>query len=406
LAELVHEQRSAVSQGGVREPLLLAGGQTIPTALAMIFAGAADGIPVLLADPAGPAPTPVAVPDGTFLIVVTSGTSGRPRPVLRTAESWTASFAPLTELAGLSPDDRVLLTGPLHATLHLFAAVHTLAMGAELTQWPERATAVHAVPAVLSDLITTLPATAPMRTAVVAGSTLSTEIGDRALARGITVSEYYGAAELSFVAARRYPAPLRPFSGAEVDIRPAVTATESELRGSSGKAGSPGTLWVRSPYLAIGYPAGVDGPLRRDDNGYATVGDLANRNDDGGLTIRGRGDAAITTGGATVIAEDIESALSRLPGVGAVAVIGLPHRRYGEVVTAVIEPATDAELTELRGAARELLRGPSLPRRWLIADRLPRTPGGKIARDLVRQAAAAHANGERWVGPPALRPLA
>jgi len=124
------------------------------------------------------------------------------------------------------------------------------------------------------------------------------------------------------------------------------------------------------------------------------------------LTIRGRDDAAITTGGATVIAEDIESALSRLPGVGAVAVIGLPHRRYGEVVTAVIEPATDAELTELRAAARELLRGPSLPRRWLIADRLPRTPGGKIARDLVRQAAAAHANGERWVGPPALRPLA
>ena len=222
----MHEQRSAVSQGGVREPLLIAGGQPIPTALAMIFAGAADGIPVLLADPAGPTPTPDAVPDGTFLIVVTSGTSGRPRPVLRTAESWTASFAPLTELAGLSPDDRVLLTGPLHATLHLFAAVHTLAMGAELTQWPERATAVHAVPAVLSDLITTLPATAPLRTAVVAGSTLTTEIGDRALARGITVTEYYGAAELSFVAARRYPAPLRPFPGAEVDIRPAVTATE------------------------------------------------------------------------------------------------------------------------------------------------------------------------------------
>ena len=85
LAELVHEQRSAVSQGGVRESLLIAGGQPIPTALAMIFAGAADGIPVLLADPAGPTPTPDAVPDGTFLVVVTSGTSGRPRPVLRTA---------------------------------------------------------------------------------------------------------------------------------------------------------------------------------------------------------------------------------------------------------------------------------------------------------------------------------
>ena len=400
----MQQQRSAAFLGSKGEPLLIAGGQPIPTALAMIFAGAAQRIPVLLADPAGPTPALDAVPDGTFLIAVTSGTSGRPRPVLRTADSWSASFAPLAELAGLGPDDRVLLTGPLHATLHLFAAVHTLAMGAELTQWPESATAVHAVPAVLADLLSTLPTTAPLRTAVVAGSALGADTGDRALARGITVTEYYGAAELSFVAARRFPAPLRPFPGAEIDIR--GPASEPAPHGSSGGPGSPGTLWVRSPYLAIGYPVGVDGPLRRDDRGYATVGDLADRDVDGGLTIRGRGDAAITTGGATVIAEDIESALGGLPGVGAVAVVGLPNDRYGEIVTAVIEPATGADLTKLRSAARALLRGPSLPRRWLVADRMPRTPGGKIARDLVRQAAAAHADGERWVGPPALRPLA
>jgi long-chain acyl-CoA synthetase len=98
--------------------------------------------------------------------------------------------------------------------------------------------------------------------------------------------------------------------------------------------------------------------------------------------------------------------LARLPGVHAVAVIGLPHGRYGQVVTAVIEPATGADLSTLRPAARAVLRGPSLPRRWLIADRLPRTTGGKIARDLVRQAVAARADGVSWVGPPALRPLA
>ncbi len=270
-----------------------------------MFAAAAAGVPVIVANPSTPGPSrvPADLPSGTFLVAVTSGTSGHPRPVLRTAASWTASFAPLAELAGIGPDDRVLLTGPLHATLHLFAAVHTLAVGAELTDQPANATAVHAVPAVLADLLDALPTDAPLRTAVVAGTRLPADIATRAAARGIAVTEYYGAAELSFVAAGRYPEPLRPFPGAEVQIRG-------------------GELWVRSPYLAIGYPAGVTGPLRRDADGFATVGDLADRTADGALLIRGRGDAAITTGGATVVAEDVEDALIGLPGVAAVAVVG------------------------------------------------------------------------------------
>jgi len=357
----------------------------------MIFAAAVDDVPLLLADPAGPTPDPGPVPPATFLIAVTSGTSGRPRPVLRTAASWTTSFATLSEIAGLTSDDRVLLTGPLHATMHLFAAVHTLALGAELTDQPAQATAVHAVPAVLADLLRSLPAGAPLRTAVVAGDALNPAIAELALRRGIGVTEYYGAAELSFVAARRYPAPLRAFPGAEIRLR------------DDGAAA--GTLWVRSPYLATGYPDGVTGPLRRSADGFATVGDLAEYTGDGGLRIRGRGDAAITTGGATVIAEDVEAALGTVRGVTAVAVVGVPHARLGEVVTAVIEPAAGADLTGLRTAARDLLSGPSLPRRWLVADRLPRTPGGKIARQRVALAAAAHVAGDRLVGSPEQRPL-
>jgi len=352
-----------------RRPLT-ATGLPIATALATVFAAAAAEVPVLIGDPGTPGPmiVPAELPPGTFLVAVTSGTSGHPRPVLRTAASWTASFAPLAQLTGIGAQDRVLLTGPLHATLHLFAAVHTLASGAELTDQPANATAVHAVPAVLADLLDSLPAGAPLRTAVVAGTRLPGDVAARAAARGIAVTEYYGAAELSFVAAGRYPEPLRAFRGAEVHIRG-------------------GELWVRSPYLAIGYPPGVTGPLRRDTDGFATVGDLADQTADGALLIRGRGDAAITTGGATVIAEDVEDALIGLPGVAAVAVVGVPHPRLGQVVTAVIEPVPGADLWGLRTAARQALRAESLPRRWFVTDRLPRTPGGKVARHLIAQAA-------------------
>ncbi len=197
-------------------------GLPIVTALATVFAAATLGVPVIVGDPEGPVPTLGSLPADAFLVAVTSGTSGRARPVLRTASSWTESFAPLAELTGIGRDDRVLLTGPLHATMHLFAAVHTLAMGAELTDRPEHATAVHAVPAVFADLLNALPRTAPLRTAVVAGTALSAEIAERAEQRGITVTEYYGAAELSFVAARRFPAPLRPFPKAQVQLRDGV----------------------------------------------------------------------------------------------------------------------------------------------------------------------------------------
>jgi acyl-CoA synthetase (AMP-forming)/AMP-acid ligase II len=378
-ADLVREAatRAAVGPTGPTGPIaatipMSATGLPIVPALATVFAAAAKGVPVIVGDPAGPVPALGPLPPDTFLVAVTSGTSGRARAVLRTASSWTESFAPFSELTGIGPADRVLLTGPLHATLHLFAAVHTLAIGAELTDRPEDATAVHAVPAVLADLLARLPDSAPLRTAVVAGTALSVEIADRALDRGIAVTEYYGAAELSFVAARRFPEPLREFPGAQVELRD-------------------GTLWVRSPYLALGYPAGTTGPFHRGDDGFATVGDLAGPLAGGGLLIRGRGDAAITTGGATVIAEDVEAALATLPGVAAVAVVGVPHARLGQVVTAVIELSPGADLSTLRSGARRLLRGQSLPRRWFRTDRLPRTPGGKIARHTVALAAAAAA---------------
>ncbi len=388
------EMTELIEQVDGRTGRIDATGLPVAKALAAVFAAARAGVPVLVDDPLGSRESAdsadscaSSAPPGAFLIAVTSGTSGRPRPVLRTAASWTASFAPLAELAGLGSLDRVLLTGPLHATMHLFAAVHTLSLGAELTDRADHATAVHAVPGVLADLLAALPSAAPLRTAVVAGSALPARIAADATARGIAVTEYYGAAELSFVAAARYPDPLSEFPGTEVQIRD-------------------GQIWVRSPYLAMGYAAGVTGPLRRDPDGFASVGDLGECLDGGGLRIRGRGDAAITTGGATVIAEDIEAALTGLPEVAAAAVVGVPHARLGQLVTAVIEPTARGRIENVRAGARTVLRGPSLPRRWFTVPRLPRTGNGKIARVVVGEAVQrAIVGDDPPAGSPRLSPL-
>lgn len=328
-----------------------------------VLGAARTGRPVVMCGP-GPPPPLGPLPDSTFLVVVTSGSSGHPRALARTLRSWSDSFSSLAELAGLTAADRVLLAGPLHSTLYLFAALHTLWLGAELTDRAAEATAVHCVPMVLAGLLDDPPERGPLRTAVVAGSALAAPLAARAAAHGVSVLEYYGAAELSFVAVRRPPVAFHPFPG--VEIR---------------RTG--GLIWARSPYLALGYVgAGQErpGPLRVDADGYATVGDAGEIGPDGSLRILGRADAAITTGGATVLAEDVEAVLGNVAGVRAAVAIGLPHPRLGQLLTAVVELETGAELSAVQASTRSRLTGPGRPRRWLVRPELPRTPGGKIAR--------------------------
>jgi long-chain acyl-CoA synthetase len=336
----------------VRTPDLL-------TALIQIYAAFVAGHSVLVTDPELPVPEINDLPPGTDLLTTTSGSTGHPRVIARTVASWLASMVPFTELTQLTTADTVAITGPLHGSLHLFGAVHTLWLGATLTDSVERATAVHCVPSTLDALVRD---GIQIKQAIVGGAAMTSGLADRARGLGMEIVEYYGAAELSFVAARRYRRPLVPFPGVEVEVRD-------------------GVIWARSPYLALGY-AGTAGALRVDEDGFASVGDLGAFSGNS-LTIRGRSDAAITTGGSTVLAEDIEAVLATAPGIRAVAVVGVPHERLGEIVVAVVELAANAVGQHIRAYARGELQSAALPRRWFIAE-LPRSSGGKIARSIVR----------------------
>ncbi|SFR75017.1 Acyl-CoA synthetase (AMP-forming)/AMP-acid ligase II [Agromyces sp. CF514] len=307
------------------------------------------------------------LPAGTQLALLTSGSSGAsPRVVARTNESWLASAEPLAALAGLAADDRIAVTGPLHVSMHLYGVLHALWVGATATDRLDGATTMHATPTRLARV---LDGGAHPPAAIVAGATLSPALRERAAARGIRLTEYYGAAELSFVLAGHDGA-LRPFPGVEVEARADATGD---------------ALWARSPYLALGVVGG--GMLRRDDAGFATVGDLAERTADGGWRVLGRGDAAITTAGATVVAESVEARLNGLAGVRAAAVLGEPHALLGERIVAVVELLDGASLDEVASAARRELPVEELPRRWFAAP-VPLTAAGKVARGALRAAMA------------------
>lgn len=325
-----------------------------------------------------------------FWIGFTSGSAGTPRPIARTASSWTSSFAKLSELAGLGPGATVLVPGSLASSMFMFGALHTLWAGGNVVAGPSSAAgrdpvpdAVYCVPTTLADIVRRVPSGTRLGlTAICGGAALPDSVRTAAATAGIGICEYYGATELSFVAWRDPDGRLLPFPGVEMAIRD-------------------GVVWARSPYLCSGYAAEVSGPLRWDDCGYATVGDLGELGADGSLRILGRADGTILTGGAPILPEDVEAVLAEVPGVGDVVVLGTRHERLGAVVTAVIEPAvgvaaTDLaaerattvlaaapRLAELRAVAAERLSAAQRPRRWYLVDRLPRTNSGKPARATI-----------------------
>ncbi|MGZ6803833.1 MAG: o-succinylbenzoate--CoA ligase, partial [Nocardioidaceae bacterium] len=192
-------------------------------------------------------------------------------------------------------------------------------------------------------------------TVVVAGDRLTADLADRAERAGLLVHHYYGAAELSFVAWGRDEDTLRPFPGVDVEVRD-------------------GVVWARSPYLCSGY-AGPPGPLRRDADGFATVGDRGTLVD-GLLRVAGR-EGAVTTAGATVHLADVE-ALLRPAARGEVVAIGVPHPRLGSLLAVVVTDPADQPA--LRERARERMHGGDRPRLWFALPALPRTGAGKVDR--------------------------
>ena len=121
---------------------------------------------------------------------------------------------------------------------------------------------------------------------------------------------------------------------------------------------------------------------------YAVPGDLATIDADGTITLLGRGSTCINTGGEKVFPEEVEDAIKSHEGVADALVVGIPHVRFGQMVTAAVEwvdgVAQDesALLDHLRGR----LAGHKIPRAVVPVDSLGRGPNGKADRpDVTRR---------------------
>lgn len=149
-------------------------------------------------------------------------------------------------------------------------------------------------------------------------------------------------------------------------------------------AGSTESGWLaRSGYVPLGYYKDPEKTGRTfpviDGRRYAVPGDHATIAEDGTINVLGRGSVSINSGGEKIYPEEVEKALKHHPSVYDAVVVGTPHPRFGEQVTALVlarsgeSPDADA----LREFCAEHLARYKLPRQIVFVDTMVRSPSGK-----------------------------
>jgi acyl-CoA synthetase (AMP-forming)/AMP-acid ligase II len=152
-----------------------------------------------------------------------------------------------------------------------------------------------------------------------------------------------------------------------------------------------GEVIVRSPKSGYAYVNQPDEQAARFEHGWLYIGDLATWDEDEYVTIVGRKDDMIISGGENVHPTQVEAVLGEHPGVADAVVVGVPDERWGEVVVAYVvkaDPGLDAAACESHCHGNPMLAAFKRPRAYRFVDQLPMTATGKKLHYQVREQAA------------------
>jgi fatty-acyl-CoA synthase len=144
-----------------------------------------------------------------------------------------------------------------------------------------------------------------------------------------------------------------------------------------------GELLIRGPHITAGYWKNPKATAETIQNGWLHTGDVAKCDQDGCFSILGRSKEMFISGGENVYPAEIESVLSAHPLVHEAAVVGVPHKTWGEVGRAFVVVADDYDEDDLRAFLAERLARYKLPRSIIVLEAMPLTAIGKLDKKLL-----------------------
>lgn len=151
--------------------------------------------------------------------------------------------------------------------------------------------------------------------------------------------------------------------------------------------GEVGEIVYRGPMVMLGYLKDPEATEHAFEHGWFHSGDLARFDDDGFLVFVDRKKDVVKSGGENVSSVKVESCLLEHPGVAAVAIVGIPHVRWGEAVVAAVLRRHDSTVSEAELVAhcKSRLAGFEVPKHFSFLDALPTTTTGKLQKFKLRQ---------------------
>jgi carnitine-CoA ligase len=147
-------------------------------------------------------------------------------------------------------------------------------------------------------------------------------------------------------------------------------------------AGEVGEFVLRGLGLMEGYHRDPEATAAFFRNGWAHTGDLATRDEDGFIYLRGRQKEMIRRGGENIAPTEVETALATHAGVVECAVAAVPDEDMGEEIKAYVipKPGTELDPKELADHLRERVASFKVPRYWEFREELPHTPSERVAK--------------------------
>jgi acyl-CoA synthetase (AMP-forming)/AMP-acid ligase II len=375
----------------------------------------AVGYAELLRQPGGTYREPSQDPGDRAVLMYTSGTTAEPKGVQHSHRTLLAEAAsrvytlngpgarhlglfPPGHMAGLLSLLRILLLGTPTVIMQAWDA----ALAASLID-RHAVTSCGGAPVQLSGLLDKqavgTAALGTLREFLTGGAPVPPSLILRADAAGITAFRSYGSSEHPTVSAGTIADSLGRRAGTDGRLLAGNQVRLVDADGRDVPAGQVGEILTRGPELFTGYTDPALNAAAFLPGGWFRTGDIGRTDADGYLTVTDRLKDIIIRGGENISAKEVEDLLATHPAVADVAVIPAPDPALGERVCAVVvaRPGCTFDVDRARahfaaaGAARQ-----KTPEVIVLVDELPRTPSGKVRKDVLRAASGVSMNVRRF----------